>query len=102
MSVIEPGVVINTPLNDNMIAQGLGGHEEVLQNPDISDLDKMLTSWQDQKDIFNPSLLGAAQAQQPDDIAELILRVATEEKPHFRYQSSKVELFLLKVKLSGI
>ena len=89
VSVIEPGVV-NTAINEHMKAQGLGGHEEVLQNPDINDLDKMLTSWLDHLDVSFPSLFGPAQAQQPEDIADLILRVATEEKPHFRYQSSKV------------
>ena len=89
VSVIEPGGV-DTDIMANMVAQGLGGHEEVLKNPEVDDIDKTLSSCFDHKDIYHVSLRDDSHSQTPDDIADLILRVATDDKPHFRYQTSQV------------
>ena len=91
VSIIEPGQVF-TDIGANMVAQGLGGHENVLKHPDVNDIDKALSSCFDRKDIYQVARLDASNAQTPEDIAELILQVATDEKPHFRYQTSRVRL----------
>ncbi|XP_072174736.1 retinol dehydrogenase 8-like [Diadema setosum] len=88
VSVIEPGGV-NTAIMENMIAQQLGGRQSIRSHPNVGDTDRTLSTCFDHGEDFHSDLLSPSQIQEPDDIAKLILRVATEEKPHFRYQTSQ-------------
>ncbi|XP_071488510.1 retinol dehydrogenase 8-like [Diadema antillarum] len=88
VSVIQPGPV-NTAMRENIGALGLGSVGEILQNPDIDDVDKRLAEhFQDMHGL----------AVQPVDVAEVVKEAALAEKPHFRYQTSEhVQEFARKV-----
>lgn len=75
---------------ENMIAQRLGGHAEIERNTSTTDIDGTLSRCFDNPDIYHPELLEASCCQNPSDIAEVILKAATSDKPHFRYQTSEV------------
>ncbi|XP_063958807.1 retinol dehydrogenase 8-like [Lytechinus pictus] len=84
VSVIEPGPV-DTPIRETIISSGMGGVEHILQTPDIDDLDKRLVRYFEVESEYHGHPM-----QQPEEIAEIVIEAATAEKPHFRYQSSKV------------
>ncbi|XP_030828865.1 retinol dehydrogenase 8 [Strongylocentrotus purpuratus] len=88
VSVIEPAGV-STAIMENMIAQRLGGHAEIERNTSTTDIDGTLSKCFDNPDIYHPELLATSDLQNPSDIAEVILKVATTDKPHFRYQTSE-------------
>ncbi|XP_054766177.2 retinol dehydrogenase 8-like [Lytechinus pictus] len=89
VSVIEPGAV-DTAITENMIAQRLGGQAEIQRNKNTTNIDLTLSKCFEHVDIYHPDIIGLPILQKPSDIAQLILKVATADKPHFRYQSSEV------------
>nr|XP_054765822.1 retinol dehydrogenase 8-like [Lytechinus pictus] len=89
VSVIEPGGV-DTAITENMIAQRLGGQAEIQRNKNTTNIDLTLSRCFEHVDIYHPDIIGLPILQKPSDIAQLILKVATADKPHFRYQSSEV------------
>lgn len=84
VSVIEPGP-IDTPIHETVKALGLGGLNVIQQNPGVDDIDKSLAGFLKDETAYNGFTM-----QQPEEVADIVLEAATVDKPHFRYQSSKL------------
>ncbi|XP_030848462.1 retinol dehydrogenase 8 [Strongylocentrotus purpuratus] len=82
VSLIQPGGVIS-PIGDTMIANDLGGvgSKGISDHPDVHEIDRKLSMYRDHDLEWSkcPSMTA-------EDVAHVVLRAATDVKPHFRYQ----------------
>ena len=82
--MIEPGPV-ETKIGDSMRLLGLGGAEVIREDPNVEAIDKELVScWDDEVNWQT------CPTQSAEDVAKVVLKAATDEKPHMRYQTSEV------------
>ncbi|XP_041477412.1 retinol dehydrogenase 8-like [Lytechinus variegatus] len=85
VSLIQPGGVI-TPMGETMIAKDLGGagSKGISDHPDVHEIDRKLSRYRDHDLEWSkcPSITA-------DDVAKVVLRAATDVKPHFRYQTQE-------------
>eukprot|EP00057_Strongylocentrotus_purpuratus_P005330 XP_003730715.1 PREDICTED: retinol dehydrogenase 8 [Strongylocentrotus purpuratus] len=85
VSLIQPGAV-STPINETMVSSGLGGlgSKSISDNPDVHEIDRKLSMYRDHDLEWSkcPSITA-------EDVAHVVLRAATDVKPHFRYQTQE-------------
>ncbi|XP_071491610.1 retinol dehydrogenase 8-like [Diadema antillarum] len=85
VSVIQAGGV-RTSIMDTMVKMGMGGpgSKGVSDHPDVHEIDRRLSTYRDHDLEWSQ-----CPAVSAEEIAEVILRAATDERPHFRYQVSE-------------